>query len=489
MKRYITTPIYYASGAPHLGHVYTTWLADCARRAAMMDGVETRLVTGTDEHGQKIERAAARAGQTPAQFVAGRSAGFRNLWQGLGIEAEFVRTTDPDHEAVVLDFWSRLVRAGDLYKGHYTGLYCVDCEQYQTGDVAECAVHRRALETHSEDSWFFRLSAYRGQLIDHIRTHPEFILPESRRNEVLAFLEGQELTDLSVSRTSTTWGIPVPDDESHVLYVWVDALVSYLSALGPLDSEQARPWQTCMHHFIGKDILIFHAVYWPAMLLSAGLQLPASIVVNGWLTVEGRKIAKSDPATIVDPLVPAVEFGNAALAFYFLKSVGLGADLNYDGVEVARALDVDLANNLGNLVSRIVKFVARKHAGLVPAGRTGELVQHSCNGAAEVRAALAAFETARAGRQVLADLARVNAYLQQEAPWKQPDAARANAVIGEAAAALCITLNAAWPVLGELAVQGLRAFGLDLANSWDVNPVPGAVDETCLPIYARRGGS
>ena len=300
VKRYLTTPIYYASGTPHLGHVYTMFLADCARRTTRMAGDETRLVTGTDEHGQKIERAAALAGATPGAFVGERSAAFRELWEGLGIDVSFVRTTDPAHKAVVTDFWQRLCAAGDIYKRHYTGRYCVDCEQYFTGDVGECPVHARALEHYAEDSYFFRLSRYRDRLIGHIEANPDFVRPETRRNEVLAFLRAQDLTDLSVSRTSTRWGIEVPGDPEHVLYVWVDARVSYLSALGPLDAQESAAWWAGAHHFIGKDILIFHAVVWPAMLLAAGLPLPNAIVVNGWLTVTGRKIAKSDPSTVFD---------------------------------------------------------------------------------------------------------------------------------------------------------------------------------------------
>ena len=408
MKRYLTTPIYYASGAPHLGHVYTTFLADCARRSARMDGLETCLVTGTDEHGQKIERAAAAAGESPEALVAARSDAFRKLWAGLGIQASFVRTTDPAHAGVVIDFWNRLCATGDVYRGYYQGLYCVDCEQYFTGDATECPVHRRPLEQYAEDSYFFRLSKYQERLTEHIEANPDFVQPETRRNEVLAFLRGQPLSYLSVSRTSTSWGIRVPGDPEHVLYVWVDALVSYLSALGPLGSSDLGDWWGDAHHFIGKDILILHAVYWPAMLLSAGLPLPKAIVVNGWLTVSGRKIAKSDPVTVVDPLAQANRFGSAALAFYFLRSVGLGADLNFDTGEVARVLDADLANNLGNLVSRVVKFVDRRFGANVPGERTGDLTPAARSGAQAVRIALGSFETARAARRVLADLARVN---------------------------------------------------------------------------------
>jgi len=278
MNTCITTPIYYASGAPHLGHAYTTLIADCYRRFYQLNGDRVFLLTGTDEHGQKIERVAAKAGQSPTAFVAERSEEFRRLWVDLEVEIdEFSRTTSADHVAFVLNFWDRLQKAGDLYKGNYEGLYCVDCEQYFTsGD--SCPVHRTPLEEFREESWFFRLSRYQQRLITHIEDNPEFILPLARRNEVLAFLKDAELRDLSVSRRSVNWGIGVPGDPEHVIYVWVDALLTYLSGLSALSASSAlsglpenshdvsSTGVDQLIHFIGKDILIFHAVYWPALL-------------------------------------------------------------------------------------------------------------------------------------------------------------------------------------------------------------------------------
>ncbi|MBJ36983.1 MAG: hypothetical protein CMD83_00755 [Gammaproteobacteria bacterium] len=385
------------------------------------------------------------------------------------------------------DFWQRLCAAGDIYKGHYTGRYCVDCEQYLTGDVGECPVHARALEHYAEDSYFFRLSRYRDRLIGHIEANPDFVRPETRRNEVLAFLRAQDLTDLSVSRTSTRWGIEVPGDPEHVLYVWVDALVSYLSALGPLDAPESAAWWAGAYHFIGKDILIFHAVVWPAMLLAAGLPLPNAIVVNGWLTITGRKIARSDPSTMFDPRIEGGRFGNAALAFCFLPTVGLGSDLDFDREDVVRTLDADLANNLGNLVSRLVKFIVRRFEGCVPAERMGELVADARDGAAQIRQALEAFETARAARQLLGELARINRHLQGSAPWREPDERRVRAAVGEAVGALAVTLNAGWPLLGALAEGALAALGSKAAPAWTGEPVVRRVEPAHLPVYARRG--
>lgn len=299
MYRYLTTPIYYASGTPHLGHAYTTLLANCYRNYYEVTRADVRLITGTDEHGQKIERTAAANATSPAQFAADRSSEFSKLWHNLEIPVDtFVRTTDRRHQDSVISFWNKLVENDDIYLGEYSGCYCVDCEQYFTsGD--SCPIHRKPLEFLFEESYFFRLSRYQDQLIRHIEANDRFILPKERRNEVLSLLKNNKLHDLSVSRTSTDWGVPVPGDSSHVIYVWIDALVSYLSAL---DAGTFQEYWANTTHFIGKDILVFHAIYWPALLLSAGYSLPTSIVVNGWLTVEGRKISKSDPETIVDPL-------------------------------------------------------------------------------------------------------------------------------------------------------------------------------------------
>lgn len=304
MNNYITTPIYYASGEPHLGHAYTTFLADCYKRYKRLAGEDAFLLTGTDEHGQKIERLANAANQPTHDFVALKSQAFRNLWETLNIDLDcFCRTTNSLHVEAAKQFWSTLKNAGDIYQGTYSGLYCVDCEQYfTTGD--HCPVHKTPLENFTEDCWFFRLSKYQDTLIAHIEANPEFIYPIQRANEVLAFLKDQPLRDLAVSRQSTQWGIPVPGDERQVLYVWIDALVSYISAIGysAKNSEDFENlWQNTTH-FIGKDILLFHAIYWPALLLSANLPLPKRLVVNGWLTIENQKISKSNPDTIIDPV-------------------------------------------------------------------------------------------------------------------------------------------------------------------------------------------
>ncbi len=420
MNKYLTTPIYYASGTPHLGHAYTTLVADCYRRYYRLTDHDVKLISGTDEHGQKIERAALAEGTDTTEFIEARSDEFQALWRTLGIDLDaFVRTTDSRHVARVLPFWQNIADKGDIYPGQYEGLYCVECEQYfTTGE--ECPVHRRPLETFSEESYFFRLSRYQSRLIEHIESHDDFILPRERRNEVLSLLKNSELRDLSISRTSTRWGIPVPRDNRHVMYVWIDALVSYLSALATEDFNAFWPSAT---HFIGKDILIFHAVYWPALLLSAEIPLPLSLKVNGWLTIEGKKIAKSDPDTIVDPVALIEEIGTDGLTYFFLKGVPFGGDVNFVRQQVYQLLNADLANNVGNLISRFVTLVQRDFSGAIDITSPvleecdHELLAVLKDGAQEWQDAFERAEPHVAARIFAASAASINRYLQHEEPW------------------------------------------------------------------------
>ncbi|MCZ6502035.1 MAG: methionine--tRNA ligase [Gammaproteobacteria bacterium] len=427
MKQYLTTPIYYASGSPHLGHAYTTFVADCYKRYRRLRGDDVLLTSGTDEHGQKIERIAELSGESIGSFIDTHSDEFLNLWKNLDIDVDlFERTSSSTHKELVIDIWQRIRANGDIYKGHYEGLYCVDCEQYFTvGD--QCPVHRTPLENFSEESYFFRLSAYQQKLIDHIEANPDFIVPGSRRNEVLSFLKNSELHDLSISRTSTQWGITVPDDPGHVVYVWLDALAAYLSALGGLSSKKLGCYWSNSFHFIGKDILIFHAVYWPAFLWSAGLELPKKIVVNGWLTVEGRKISKSDPETVIDPLSLTDLVGSDGLKYYFLKTVSLGLDLDFRRSHLIDVLNADLANNLGNLFSRFIKlFIKHFPDGLEYSSDNialvnKDLLQSIRDNANKFATAIERFDLSQAARLFIETAALVNANIQRREPWKIVD--------------------------------------------------------------------
>jgi methionyl-tRNA synthetase len=351
---YITTPIYYVNDVPHIGHAYTTIVCDAFARFHRMRGDDTRFLTGTDEHGQKVEEAATKRGLTPMQLVDQVAPRFDELWKLLGIDDyRFIRTTSEKHKRVVAELWKtiRAKNPDDLYLETYQGWYCVGCEAFykeselvKDGDGFACPTHKRAVSwLDKERSWFFRLSKYAEPLLAHIEKHPEFIRPESYRNEIVSFLKGG-LRDLSVSRTSFSWGVPVPEPDpkgdSHVTYVWMDALTNYLSDLCPESGEIGGPdvdhyWPYAVH-VIGKDILRFHTVYWPAFLMSAGLPLPQGIFAHGWWTVRGEKISKSMPATRIDPLVLSDALGADspggraigidAMRYYLLREAPLGND-------------------------------------------------------------------------------------------------------------------------------------------------------------------
>lgn len=477
MKRYFTTPIYYASGAPHLGHAYTTLVADAYRRHRALLGDDVMLVTGADEHGQKIERAALAAGMRPRDFVDARSAAFEQLWHDLGIGVDrFERTTGAAHIAFARRFWLRLAARGDIYAGEYAGRYCIECEQYFT-ESEVCPVHGRPLESFREPSYFFRLSRYRQALIRHIETHDDFILPTARRNEVLTFLRANALRDLSISRVSTRWGIPVPGDPAHVMYVWIDALASYLSVLAPDgdagdDDAVIETWWNGATHFIGKDILTFHAIYWPALLMSAGLALPRSLVVNGWLTAFGRKIAKSEPETIIDPRALTARVGRDGLRWYLLRRVSLGQDVDFSDEDLVQTVNSDLANNLGNLFSRFTVLAARRLGAEWPCSPTAE------SAAVEIRETISRTgQTINAGfdagnpaisaRAFLESGAAINAFFQQQAPWQIADEVRLRAVLGEVYHGLCDLSVMGLPFVPDAMTRARTALGLDNDAAWE----------------------
>jgi methionyl-tRNA synthetase len=358
---------------PHLGTAYTTIVTDALRRFHMVVGDETFMLTGTDEHGLKIEREAKAKGMDPKAFCDGISARFRDAWPKLDVAPDrFIRTTDPDHEAFVKDLWKKIEANGDLYEGDYEGWYCVCCESLKTekelvqpGNL--CPLHNAPVERVKESSYFFRLEKWQAPLLDFYARHPSFIQPESRRNEVLSFVQGG-LKDLSVSRTTFTWGIPVPSNPKHVMYVWFDALSNYRSALGT--GELARFWapNAKVVHLMGKDILRFHAVFWPAFLLSAGYteeELPDVIYAHGFLTVDGQKMGKS-LRNAVDPLKLAAELGPDVLRYHLLRAIAFGQDGDFDHAALLERYNADLGKNVGNLLSRVIGLCTKMTNGKHP---------------------------------------------------------------------------------------------------------------------------
>ena len=434
-KFYITTPIYYVNARPHIGHAYTTLVCDAVARYHRMLGHDTYFLTGTDEHGQKIERSAAAAGKTPKQFTDEISSEFHNLWDRMGIKYDcFIRTTDAHHQRGVQEMFRRIRDNGFIYKAQYTGQYCVSEELYvNEGKPGEaCPSCGNPTETVSEENYYFKLSAFQDKLLKLFAQHPEMIRPETRRNEVLAFVRGG-LRDLSVSRPSFKWGIPVPDDPAHVIYVWLDALSNYCTAVGfggsdkKAQNEFARYWPADVH-MIGKEIVRFHCVYWPAFLMAAGLPLPKSIIAHGWLLFEESKMSKSRgnivrAETILDVL------GNDALRYFLLREVVFGQDGAFSFDALVQRYDSDLANGLGNLASRTLTMIQRYFNGEMPYPSRAATTNKGEDSIAKVAADVielfneqfADYQFSRALETVWSLIAAVNKYIVEAEPWAAAD--------------------------------------------------------------------
>ncbi|MCI2959370.1 methionine--tRNA ligase [Agromyces atrinae] len=437
---YITTPIFYVNDVPHIGHAYTEVAADVLARWHRQAGDDTWMLTGTDEHGQKILRTATANGVTPQEWADKLVAeAWKPLLDTVDVaNDDFIRTTDERHEKNVQLFLQRLYDAGHIYTGEYEGYYCVGCEEYkQPSDLVDgtgeyegqkvCAIHSKPVELLNEKNYFFRMSAFADQLLALYEERPDFVQPESARNEVLSFVRSG-LDDLSISRSTFDWGVKVPWDESHVVYVWFDALLNYITAVGygQDDEEFARRWPA--QHIVGKDILRFHAVIWPAMLLAAGLDVPRGVFGHGWLLVGGEKMSKSK-LTGIAPVQITETFGSDAFRYYFLRAIAFGQDGSFSWEDLAARYQAELANGFGNLASRVVAMITRYCDGVVPAaGATTEADDEIR--AIEIRAteaSLAAIERLAPHDAIAAVWELVdalNGYITSEEPWslaKDPD--------------------------------------------------------------------
>jgi methionyl-tRNA synthetase len=425
---YITTPIYYPSDKLHIGHAYTTVAGDAMARYKRLRGYDVWYLTGTDEHGQKIERKAQEKGQTPQQFVDGIVSGIQELWKKLDISNDdFIRTTEPRHKQSVEKIFAQLLEQGDIYKGEYEGQYCTPCEsffldrQLVNGNCPDCG---RPVELVKEESYFFRMSKYADRLVKYFEENPEFIQPESRKNEMINNFIKPGLEDLAVSRTTFDWGIKVPGDPKHVIYVWIDALSNYITALGygSHDASQYGKFWPADVHLVGKEIVRFHTIYWPIMLMALGLPLPKKVFAHGWFQTKDGKMSKSK-GNVVDPVVLIDRYGLDALRYWLLRETPFGSDGTFTPENFVERVNFDLANDLGNLLNRTVAMIDKYFEGVIPAyegqvtafdapleATAGETIR-------AVEAAMEKMEFSVALASIWQLVSRTNKYIDETQPW------------------------------------------------------------------------
>ncbi|MFZ1427080.1 MAG: methionine--tRNA ligase [Geminicoccaceae bacterium] len=436
---YITTPIYYVNDQPHIGHAYTTLACDALARFMRLDGRTVRFLTGTDEHGQKVEKAASDAGVDPQTFTDRVSQRFRDLVAAMNFSHDdFIRTTEPRHKAGVAALWQRLIDSGDIYLGSYAGWYSVRDEAFYTETelVDGKAPTGAPVEWVEEPSYFFRLSAWQERLLAFYETNPSFVLPATRMNEVKSFVKGG-LQDLSVSRTTFAWGIPVPNDPAHVVYVWLDALTNYISALGYPDTEGElyRTFWPADFHVVGKDILRFHTVYWPAFLMSAGLEPPKQVFAHGWWTVEGQKMSKS-LGNVVSPFELIEKYGLDQTRYFLLREITFGSDGDFSHAAMVRRINHDLANDYGNLAQRVLSMIAKNCGGKVPepgplTDADTALLDSARNLLPRIRGCMAEIAAHRSLELIWEVCGDANRYVDAQAPWtlRRTDPARMATVL------------------------------------------------------------
>ncbi len=494
-RKFLTTPIYYASGEPHLGHAYTTILTDVLARWHRQDGHEVLFLTGTDEHGQKIQDEAEKRGVGPLELCDLMAERFAAAWERLDISHDrFIRTTESEHKAVVTAFLERLWDRDQIYEGTYSGWYCVSDERYWTekdiGEDRKCQICGREVEHVEETNYFFKMSEYQDDLVKHIEDNPDWIVPDIRRNEILGFLR-QPLGDLSISRPKSrvSWGIELPFDTDHVAYVWVDALINYLTASGAI-SPDAEPssrgfddvsgsWWPADMHVIGKDILTTHAVYWPTLLMGVGLPVPSQILAHGWWVVGETKMSKS-LGNVVDPLALRDDFGTDAVRWYLMREMPTGGDASYTPERFLTRYE-ELSNVLGNLASRATSMVVKYRDGVVPDSPAGGLDAEIETALSGAREAMARFRVHEAFGAAM-DLARAaNGYVEERQPWSQAKDAATSDALDETLATLAHVLVVLCALFQPVTPEKMD----DLANRLGFDTVP-TLDEALEASVSGR---